>query len=881
MRIIGNKTKTIPITSILTLTIVASMLIAFAPFTFAQIGKPVIAMTASVGIPLDRYIPPIGVNDPILIHGFLYPRPIVAGDVYEDLEFTFTKPDGTKETIVKDSNTRAEVWFDYACDQAGEWELELYWPGDEFHEDADDTVEWTVVSTPQPSILKKIQTYAYASTSPKDTIGQGQSIYIVGWVTPPPCQSGPIYYDYSFTITKPNGTTDTIVKDSNSEASTSFGYLCDQVGTWSVTLSYPGDQIHTGAVSEPWTWTVQEEPVPIDPTQPIPDYQWEYPVSAEYYEWYQITGAWPGNEYNEARENFNPYTKGPNTPHIIWKKDNAGAGMVGQLGYSARTTGGSVPISVYGKLYTRDTIGSGDTRYPVLIATDIFTGEELWRSPLPTDPENPGASGGTLYVEFQARVKVDPKLGPRPGGVVSIWCIGGGGVWELDPFDGGTRYFNPDLPSGTYHDGAIYFTDYNATSGKSEDNVMTKWDTRFQEVLWVANVSGGWDFMWEDIIFEGYQGRGQNPFGQKIITWNATTGNLIVEGPALEPYSTESAGRTCVAYGQWYFHSSTTLSVHAVDLLTGEMAWTSEPNEAPWGVFGSYDAAAGYGNYYQGTWDGYVSCYDAETGATKWRTFLGDNPNIATGHNIPWGQPIIADNKVFICSSEHTYPTPIPGGNKLYALDAHTGDKLWEMPMYNFQGGIASGVLFGTNTYDGCLYGFAKGPSATTVTVQQDVIAKGSSALIKGTVTDQSAGAKDTPAIADEDMGEWMQYLYMNKPMPTDATGVPVALVAIASDGNVIDIGQATSTSGGQFSLLWTPPAQGTYRIIASFDGSGSYYSSWGETSLGVTAAPSPSGPIEPEPTASLGITEIAIIAAVVVAVIVGIVAFWALRKRK
>ena len=64
--------------------------------------------------------------------------------------------------------------------------------------------------------------------------------------------------------------------------------------------------------------------------------------------------------------------------------------------------------------------------------------------------------------------------------------------------------------------------------------------------------------------------------------------------------------------------------------------------------------------------------------------------------------------------------------------------------------------------------------------------------------------------------------------------------------------------------------------------GSESYWMSSAQTALGVTAAPSPSGPIEPEPAeAPLISTEVAIIAAVVVAAIIGIVAFWVLRKRK
>jgi hypothetical protein len=170
-------------------------------------------------------------------------------------------------------------------------------------------------------------------------------------------------------------------------------------------------------------------------------------------------------------------------------------------------------------------------------------------------------------------------------------------------------------------------------------------------------------------------------------------------------------------------------------------------------------------------------------------------------------------------------------------MDAYTGDILWEIPFFEGNGGIASGVLFIGNDYDGCLYAFGKGETATTVSVSQNPIAKGESTVIQGTVTDQSAGAMGTPAIADEDMSEWMQHLYMNKPEPGDVNGVTVSICAIASDGTVIDIGQATSDSSGVYGLLWAPPDQDTYRIVASFDGSGSYYSSWAETILGVTAA--------------------------------------------
>jgi LPXTG-motif cell wall-anchored protein len=39
---------------------------------------------------------------------------------------------------------------------------------------------------------------------------------------------------------------------------------------------------------------------------------------------------------------------------------------------------------------------------------------------------------------------------------------------------------------------------------------------------------------------------------------------------------------------------------------------------------------------------------------------------------------------------------------------------------------------------------------------------------------------------------------------------------------------------------MWIPPTQGEYTIIATFSGSDSYGSSYAETAIGVTEAPSP-----------------------------------------
>ena len=117
-------------------------------------------------------------------------------------------------------------------------------------------------------------------------------------------------------------------------------------------------------------------------------------------------------------------------------------------------------------------------------------------------------------------------------------------------------------------------------------------------------------------------------------------------------------------------------------------------------------------------------------------------------------------------------------------------------------------------------------------------------------------------------------------------TGVPVTLTAIHSDGTVTDLGKVT-TNGyyGTFAYAWTPPDEGTYEIIASFESDESYGSSNAATA--VTVGPAPASDVTPEPPTpeqpahQIISTEAVIIVAVAVVAVVAIVAYWALRRRQ
>jgi hypothetical protein len=237
----------------------------------------------------------------------------------------------------------------------------------------------------------------------------------------------------------------------------------------------------------------------------------------------------------------------------------------------------------------------------------------------------------------------------------------------------------------------------------------------------------------------------------------------------------------------------------------------------------------------------------------------------------------------------------MPRGNFLYCVDAFTGDEIWRFPgacqsEASLGAGISNGMYWFNDRYTGCTIMFGKGESAVTVSALPSVIANGDSVLIEGTILDQSAGAKDTPCIADEDMTDWMEYLYLGWPMPTDASGVPVRLAAIRSDGSFFDIATVTSDVMGHFEYLWTPIEEDTYKVLAMFEGTESYWPSSAQVGLGVGPEPTPypEAPTEGEVAEEVvnqlpdySTTDLAIIAAIVVVAILVVYTLWTVRKQR
>jgi outer membrane protein assembly factor BamB len=330
---------------------------------------------------------------------------------------------------------------------------------------------------------------------------------------------------------------------------------------------------------------------------------------------------------------------------------------------------------------------------------------------------------------------------------------------------------------------------------------------------------------------------------------------------------------------------------------TGEKIWgPTTPYENAWDLFPNGIIA--YGKLYAGTYAGRLYCHDMKTGNLQWTYTLP-----LSGSDTPYGDyPLsanslssgisVADGKLYAVTGEHTPNSPYWLGGAMYCINASTGDLVYKTPgWWSDSPAIADGYALDHNCYDGTIYCFGKGQTAVTVMAPDTAVTLDDSIVIKGTVMDQSPGTMDyagnqlnskgSPAIADAYMTQWMEYLYQQKTMPNNATGVPVSIDVIDANNNFRHIGTATSDITGAYSLMWKPDIPGKYTLIASFAGSESYWPSSSETSFGVEIGATPA----PTAVAQTGLATtsdlMTYMAVGVIAIIIAIAIGFALVLRK
>jgi len=342
------------------------------------------------------------------------------------------------------------------------------------------------------------------------------------------------------------------------------------------------------------------------------------------------------------------------------------------------------------------------------------------------------------------------------------------------------------------------------------------------------------------------------------------------------------------------------------NLDTGAYMWTTE-RQADFDYYGSQASGSlantfAYGRLYSSAYAGIVYCYDTKTGQRLWTYGNGGVPGNDTnsGFQVPGNYPTfvnaIGNDVVYTVTSEHTVETPVFKGALSRAINATTGAEIWTLSSYvteftTTSYAIADGYATWFNSYDDSIYVVGRGPTQTQVNSVGAAITKGGQVVISGTVTDISAGTKESeqaarfpngvPVASDASMTDWMGYIYQQKPSPTSFTGVDVAIIVLDSNNNYRQVGTATTDRTGAFSFLWTPDIAGKYTVIASFTGTNSYWPSSGEGSFAVSEAAATPTPTAAPPQSLVDQWFIpAVVAIIVVIIIVGALIIIMQRKR-
>jgi outer membrane protein assembly factor BamB len=349
----------------------------------------------------------------------------------------------------------------------------------------------------------------------------------------------------------------------------------------------------------------------------------------------------------------------------------------------------------------------------------------------------------------------------------------------------------------------------------------------------------------------------------------------------------------------------------AYSMETGARLWTtaSQTDFNALEYYGSIRSSAAvaqfaYGKLYSSGFGGVCFCYNLKNGELLWTYGNGGegnstNAGFSAGGEVyyPMFIDTIANGVVYLETSEHTVQTPIYPGSLKRAINATDGTELWTLSSYSSGGGgffafaFADGFETWFNGYDNQIYTVGRGPSTTTVTAPEIAVTFGQGVVIRGSVMDISSGTTQSqqaarfpngvPCAADSSMKNWMEYVYQQKPIPNDFTGVPVLLYVLDSNANYRQIGTTTTNANGKYTFTWMPDIPGDYTVYATFAGTKGYWPSTDTTSFTVAETAQTTSPI---PLAALPPTEMYFIMstfAIIIAIaVIGTVIILVLKKR-
>ena len=662
----------------------------------------------------------------------------------------------------------------------------------------------------------------YVSVSP-NPVGVGQFILVNIWMTVAPAAERQLQH-YMVTFTKPDGTIDKVgpLKSYEADGTAWFEYVVDQIGTWQVVFSFPGQFFPAGRYYngvpntvnnsgtnyafdmyyEPYTTpttnlTVQAEQV-MSWYSPLPTDYWTRPISLNNREWVAIAGNFPWDKMqlsgsmNGRQSYFGPYITASQTAHVLWKRQDAfPVGMIGgEAGVYGNKGSGNPPSVIFeGRCYDTMTVRwYNGSLLSCAVCYDLRTGEMYYMNPTaapfngmtPTwieynkgtaaEVEGAGAintvtaslktiSGNFMYV-----------INPSTGAISNNVSLGGltatlrHGDWALMFQTNNTALFAPNSTTGS---AIINWTTRGTTSNATSR--ITR-NVTFAEFRSLA--TGGVDPEAGTNVVQSRFTLG-SVGGGRLRGYSLVTGKLLWDRNFTD--SPFNPGTNCADDGK-YFCCFENMIVRGFDAFTGQTLWETK-TEYPWGEFWTYYVASGpmdpkdptkgifVADSYAGTY-----AFDWDTGKVVWlsshmappyETPYSINGTAGTSTYPGTGTPIIADGMVYVQSSEHTQSAPYARGYGTYCINATTGELKWKLDEPCVLGAAADGYSVISGQYGGVTYYLGKGKSATTVSAPGAGVQLGQSLVVTGTVTDLSPAQPGAACMSEASMGAYMSNLHM------------------------------------------------------------------------------------------------------------------------
>jgi len=802
------------------------------------------------------------------------------------------------------------------------------------------TIAIPIAALPGVSAQNGKTTFPYIGAVP-NPVGVNQEVLLHIGITDALSNVALGYQDLSVEVIHPDGqhvtTIDGITTDSTGGTGRTF--IPEEVGNYTLKTIFPeqsvGSTAYAASESDPLTLVVQEEPIPYYPAAPLPTEYWTRPIDPQLREWEVIAGHWlaiPPNLYAPYNDDA------PDTAHILWTKVLENGGLAGGIPYGAQSfeIGDAYEgkfngaLIVAGKLYYNEYGTSPNDR---TVCVDLHTGEEIWAI-----DDLTVSFGQTLYFSSYNYHGVFDYLWATEGGG---FFGGGTQTWHAyDPLTGDFMMTVEDVPSGTSIYGPMgEILKYTVSGSTLRIWNLTRAVVGASAGSWgstanVGNTFDGANGVQSTITLDkSLSGQQVTFYGDRIIGGSLSTTSIRLWGVNLNPAEGEigeilfdttteapdywAEDRVTVSGfgGGWMAWSGEdkvgvmwvkeTREHYGFSLETGEMIWG--PSEPQYYLDSVDDSTAdvrhiAYGRLYCASVSGIVYCYNVTTGDRLWAYEANDPYSEILWANNWWQKPVfITDGKIYVGHTEHSPINPMPRGAPFICLNATTdnpeGEVIWRadgMFRQTRWGGraiIGDSIIATMDTYDQRVYAIGKGPSATTVSAGPEVSVEGTSVVVSGYVTDISPGTEDyglrarfpngVPAVCDDNMSDWMLYVYKQFAKPAEMVGVDVTITVVDPNGNTPTVANATSDASGFYSCTFVPEVPGKYTVIATFCGSGAYYGSYAEAAINVDQAPEPTPTPTPTPAPMTDAYVLGLGGASIAAIVaIGLVIILMLRKR-